>query len=59
MDFFGRLFTGDEAESSLHFWDAAASCIHKLYPEELMDGIEDAYSQGMIWPGRSTQRFRP
>jgi hypothetical protein len=51
LDFFRGLFTGSESEDSSHFWDAAASCVHRLYPEELMDTIRDAYERGLIWSG--------
>ncbi|MBU0989911.1 MAG: DUF1186 family protein [Proteobacteria bacterium] len=50
MDFFAGLFGGSEAEDSSHFWDEAASCVHDLYPEELMEIITDAYDRGLIWP---------
>jgi hypothetical protein len=49
--FFRGLFTGTEAEDSNHFWNAAASCVRQLYPEELMDTIRGAYERGLIWPG--------
>ena len=51
MDFFEGLFGGSEAEDSSHFWDEAASCVHDLYPEELMEIITDAYDRELIWPG--------
>jgi len=51
LDFFRGLFTGSESEDPSHFWDAAASCVCKLYPEELMDTIRGAYERGLIWPG--------
>jgi len=51
LDFFGGLFTGNEAENSSYFWDGAASCVCDLYPEELLDTIKDAYNRGLIWPG--------
>lgn len=49
--FFRGLFTGSESRDSSHFWCAAASCVYELYPEELMDTIQDAYERGLIWPG--------
>ncbi|MDB4444691.1 DUF1186 family protein, partial [bacterium] len=49
--FFGGLFSGSESEASSHFWDAAASCVYELFPEELMETIKDAYERGLIWPG--------
>jgi hypothetical protein len=51
LEFFRGLFTGTEAEDSNHFWNAAASCVCQLYPEELMDTIREAYERGLIWPG--------
>jgi hypothetical protein len=51
LDFFGSLFTGDEADPSSHFWDALASDVCALYPEELMDTIKKAYQDGLISPG--------
>lgn len=51
LDFFGSLFTGDEADPSSHFWDALASDVCDLYPEELMDTIKKAYQDGLISPG--------
>ena len=51
LDFFGSLFTGDEADPRSHFWDALASNVCALYPEELMDTIKRAYQEGLISPG--------
>lgn len=45
---FGSLFTGTEAELDSGFWSWVASAVCDLYPEELMDVIEDAYDQGLI-----------
>jgi hypothetical protein len=51
LSFLGSLFTGSESAQSTHFWDVAAACILDLYPEELMETIEDAYERELIWPG--------
>ena len=51
LDFFGGLFTGSESQDSTHFWSGAASCVYRLYPEELMATIQNAYERGLIWPG--------
>jgi hypothetical protein len=45
---FGSLFTGREADPESDFWSWVASAICDLYPEELMDVIEDAYERDMI-----------
>lgn len=51
LEFFGNLFTGDEAEEETDFWNDAASSVCDLYPSELMPIIEKAYASGLIWPG--------
>ncbi|MGB0389172.1 MAG: DUF1186 domain-containing protein [Ardenticatenaceae bacterium] len=51
LAFFGSLFTGEEAASNSTFWDQLAYCVYDLYPEELMDVIEQAYEDGLIAPG--------
>lgn len=48
LTFFASLFTGDEADEDAIFWDQVACSIYDLYPEEVMDVIEHAYSTGMI-----------
>jgi hypothetical protein len=50
LEFFGSLFTGNEAEPDSDFWSFAAGCIRDLYPEELMPVIEKAYQDEMIDP---------
>ena len=50
LDFFGSLFTGQEASMDSHFWSGLASAACKLYPEELMPVIEKAYEDELIAP---------
>jgi hypothetical protein len=45
---FGALFTGTEADPDTEFWSWVASAAYDLYPQELMDVIEDAYERGLI-----------
>jgi hypothetical protein len=45
---FGSLFTGTEADDDSTFWSWVASAACDLYPEELMDVIEDAYDRDLI-----------
>jgi hypothetical protein len=45
---FGSLFTGTEADPDTGFWSWVASAAYDLYPQELMDVIEDAYERGLI-----------
>lgn len=51
LDFYGSLFTGDEAEPGSDFWSFVANVVYELYPEELMDVIKQAYQHDLIWPG--------
>lgn len=51
LDFYGSLFTGDEAEPGSDFWSFVASAIYEIYPEELMDVIKQAYQNDLIWSG--------
>ena len=56
LDFFGSLFTGDEADPGSDFWNLLAGCVNDLYPRELMNVIEKAYDDQLISPrsiGRS------
>jgi hypothetical protein len=50
LEFFGSLFTGNEAEPDSDFWSFAADCIFDLYPEELMPVIKKAYQDELIDP---------
>jgi hypothetical protein len=45
---FGSLFTGTEADPDTEFWSWVAVAIYDLYPQELMDVIEDAFDRGLI-----------
>ena len=48
LAFFGSLFTGTEAGPESDFWSFLANAVCDLYPEELMDVIEDAYERDLI-----------
>ena len=48
LEFFGTLFTGQEADDDSAFWDGLAYSVYQLYPEELMDIIDKAYRDGLI-----------
>jgi len=51
LDFYGSLFTGHETDSDSDFWGLLANLVCDLYPEELMDTIEKAYEEDLIFPG--------
>ncbi|VEN74647.1 conserved hypothetical protein [Candidatus Desulfarcum epimagneticum] len=51
IDFFGTLFSGEEADEISDFWGLLANIVCDLYPEEVMDVIERAYADGLIMPG--------
>lgn len=51
LSFFGTLFTGNEADEMSDFWSLLATIVWKLYPEEIMDTIKQAYEDGLIFPG--------
>ena len=51
LDFYGSLFTGEEAEPGSDFWGFAASAVYEIYPEELMVVIKQAYQKDLIWSG--------
>ena len=51
VDFFGGLFTGNEADKTSDFWGLLAIILADLYPEEIIDVIRDAYEDGLIMPG--------
>ena len=51
LSFLGGLLEESSAEVPGVFHDMIASCIHDIYPEELMDRIEAAYAEGFINPG--------
>lgn len=48
--FLQGLFTGDEADPDSGFWSFAAVDLERLYPEESMDLITDAYARHLIDP---------
>ena len=51
IEFFGTLFTGEEADKVSDFWGLLATTVYGLYPEELMDVIKQAYDDELIAPG--------
>ena len=51
VEFFGTLFTGEEADEVSDFWGLLAITVHSLYPEEIMDVIKQAYDNELINPG--------
>jgi uncharacterized protein YchJ len=51
LDFYGSLFTGKEAEPGSDFWSFVATAVYRIYPEELMDIIKQAYQEDLIWSG--------
>ena len=48
LDFFGSLFTGNEAEPDSSFWASLTSLICSLHPEELMPVIKKAFEDDLI-----------
>lgn len=48
LAFFAPLFTGNEAEPDSLFWSMLATYVNDLYPEELMDVINQAYEDELI-----------
>ena len=51
ISFFGTLFTGNEADADSDFWSLLANFVCDLYPEELMDTIQKAYDNDLIFSG--------
>lgn len=51
LEFFGSLFTGNEAEPDSYFWSYLVDRVCDLYPEESMSVIRKAYQDGLIDPG--------
>jgi hypothetical protein len=51
LDFYGSLFTGQEAGEDSDLWSLLACHVYELYPEELMDTISRAFEDGLIHPG--------
>ena len=50
IEFFGKLFTGEEADEMSDFWGLLSTTIYSLYPEEMMDVIKQAYDDDLIDP---------
>ena len=48
VSFYQGLFLEEETSIGSAFHDILATCVHDIYPEELMDSIEKAYEQGLI-----------
>ncbi len=51
VEFFGTLFSGDEADEVSDFWGLLAAIVVDLCPEEIIDVIKDSYENGLISPG--------
>jgi len=51
MSLFGSLFKGTEAGSDSSFWSLLANNVCDMYPEGMMEVIEKAYCDGLIYPG--------
>lgn len=51
IEFFGTLFTGEEADEISDFWGLLAMIVHDLYPGEIVDVIKQAYFDELIMPG--------
>jgi Protein of unknown function (DUF1186) len=51
LELFGTLFTGEEADEISDFWGLMADFVCDLYPEEIIDVIQQAYEDGLIISG--------
>lgn len=51
LDFYGGLFSGQEADEDSDLWGLLACLVYELYPEELMETITWAFEDGLINPG--------
>ncbi len=51
LSYYESLFTGDEADRDSDFWSFMAMYAHDLHPIEIMDSIDRAYEQGLIFSG--------
>jgi len=51
IEFFGTLFTGEEADRMSDFWGLLATTAYNLYPEEIIGIIKQAYDDELIAPG--------
>jgi hypothetical protein len=55
LNFFGGLFTGNEADrSSEHFWSCLASAATDLWPKEILPSIKKAFDDGLFCAGSIT-----
>ncbi|WP_028581530.1 DUF1186 domain-containing protein [Desulfogranum japonicum] len=50
LTFYRELFSVEPTSPDSAFHDLLASCIHDIFPEELMDVIENAYNEELIDP---------
>lgn len=51
MAFLAGLLTGDEDDHlDSHFWSGAVDCLYDLYPDEVMETIDQAYAAGLVSP---------
>mgnify|MGYP006295915079 CR=1 FL=1 len=51
VEFFGTLFTGDEAGEDSDFWGLIAATILYLYPAEIIDVLQKGYEDDLIFAG--------
>jgi Protein of unknown function (DUF1186)/SEC-C motif len=51
VNYFAGLFRGKLVRQWSHAWDTLVSYTSDLYPEELLDDIEQAYEEGVVDPG--------
>jgi hypothetical protein len=51
VNYFAGLFRGKLVRQWSHAWDTLVSYTSDLYPEELLDDIEQAYEEGLVDPG--------
>ncbi len=48
VDYFARLFRGKLPRHWSHVWDKLVSCSSDLYPEELLNDMEQAYEEDLV-----------
>lgn len=51
LELFGTVFIGEEAGDMSDFWGIMADSVCALYPEEIIDVIQQGYEDGLIMPG--------
>ncbi len=51
VSYFAGLFRGKLMRKWSHVWDTLVSYTSDLYPEELLDDVEQAYEDGLVDPG--------